>query len=121
YVLEVLLQNGALDAFYTPVYMKKNRPGIHLTVLCSEAKLPLIEEIILKETSTIGIRKFPVERTCMHRHFKKIATPLGEVTIKMSQQGDITRATPEYEDVKKIAQESGKSLWEVLEMVEKLK
>ena len=121
YVLEVLLQKGALDAFYTPVYMKKNRPGIHLTVLCSEARLALIEEIILKETSTIGIRKYPVERTCMHRHFKKIATPLGEVTIKISQQGDITRATPEYEDVKKIAQESGKSLWEVLEMVEKLK
>jgi len=48
-------------------------------------------------------------------------TPLGEVTIKISQQGNITRATPEYEDVKKIAQESGKSLWEVLEMVEKLK
>ncbi|AFA49076.1 nickel pincer cofactor biosynthesis protein LarC [Acetobacterium woodii] len=121
YVLELLLQNDALDAFYTPVYMKKNRPGIHLTVLCTEAKLPQIEEIILKETSTIGLRKYPVERTCMHRQFKKIATPLGEITVKISQHGKITRTTPEYEDVKKMALASGKSLWEILEMVEKLK
>lgn len=121
YMLEILLESGALDAFYTPVYMKKNRPGIHLTVLCNEANLSLIERLILKETSTIGIRKYPVERTCMHRHFKKITTPLGDVTIKVSQHGDIKRETPEYEDVKKIARESGKSLWEVLEMVEKIK
>lgn len=121
YVLEMLLKNGALDAFYTPVYMKKNRPGIHLTVLCKESQLPLIEEILLKETSTIGIRKYPVERTCMHRHFKTLPTPLGDVTIKISEHGDIRRETPEYEDLKRIAQESGKSLWEVLEMVSKLK
>ncbi len=121
YVLELLLQNDALDAFYTPVYMKKNRPGIHLTVLCTEAKLPQIEEIILKETSTIGLRKYPVERTCMHRQFKKIVTPLGEITVKISQHGKIKRTTPEYEDVKKMALTSGKSLWEILEMVEKLK
>jgi hypothetical protein len=121
YVLEVLLKNGALDAFYTPVYMKKNRPGIHLTVLCQEHDLPMIEEIILRETSTIGIRKYPVVRTCMHRHFRTVTTPLGEVTIKISEHGKIHKETPEYEDVKKLAQASGKSLWEVLELIEKYK
>lgn len=121
YVLEVLLKQGALDAFYTPVYMKKNRPGIHLTVLCNEKDLPVIEEIILRETSTIGIRKYPVVRTCMHRHFRTITTPLGDVTIKISEHGSIHKETPEYEDVKKLAQSSGKSLWEVLELIEKYK
>jgi len=121
YVLEILLKSQALDAFYTPVYMKKNRPGIHLTVLCEESNLSGIENIILRETSTLGLRKYPVERICMHRYFKTINTPLGEITMKISEHGDIHRETPEYEDVKKIAQASGKSLWEVLEMVEKYK
>jgi len=121
YVLESLMEKGALDAFYTPVYMKKNRPGIHLTVLCKEVDLPTIEELILRETSTIGLRKYPVSRVCMGRHFKKITTPLGDVTIKISDYGTIHRETPEYEDVRSIAKETGVSLWEVLEMVEKLK
>jgi len=121
YVLETLLENKALDAFYTPVYMKKNRPGIHLTVLCNESDLPTIEEIILRETSTLGLRKYPVTRICMDRHFKKLTTPLGDVTIKISEYGTIHRETPEYEDVRRIARETGKSLGEVFEMVEKLK
>ncbi len=121
YVLELLFEHNVLDAFYTPIYMKKSRPGILLSVLCDEANLDVIEEIILKESSTIGIRKYPVERTCMNRHFKKLATPYGEITLKISQHGQAYRQSPEYEDVKKIAKESGKSLWEILEMVEKLK
>ncbi|KNZ40496.1 nickel pincer cofactor biosynthesis protein LarC [Acetobacterium bakii] len=121
YVLESLMEKGALDAFYTPVYMKKNRPGIHLTVLCKEVDLPVIEDLILRETSTLGIRKYPVTRVCMDRHFKKINTPLGDVTIKISDYGTIHRETPEYEDIRRIAKDTGVSLWEVLEMVEKLK
>ncbi len=121
YVLELLFENHALDAFYTPIYMKKNRPGIHLSVLCEESNLAVIENIILKETSTIGIRKYPVERTCMDRHIKKLTTPYGQINLKVSQHGEIYRETPEYEDVKKIAKESGKSLREILEVVEKLK
>lgn len=121
YVLETLMEKGALDAFYTPVYMKKNRPGIHLTVLCNDADLSTIEEIILRETSTLGLRKYPVTRVCMDRHFKKLATPLGEVTIKISEYGTIRRESPEYEDIRRIARETGKSLGEIFEMVEKLK
>ncbi|MGV8906941.1 MAG: nickel pincer cofactor biosynthesis protein LarC [Acetobacterium sp.] len=121
YALETLIEKGALDVFYTPVYMKKNRPGIHLTVLCKEANLPAIEEIILRETTTLGLRKYPVTRICMDRHFKKLITPLGDVTIKISEYGSIRKETPEYEDIKRIARETGKSLGEVFEMVEKIK
>lgn len=121
YVLETLMEKGALDAFYTPVYMKKNRPGIHLTVLCKEANLETIEGIILRETTTLGLRKYPVTRICMHRHFKKINTPFGAVTLKVSEYGSIHRESPEYEDIRRIAKETGKSLGEVFEMVEKIK
>jgi len=121
YVLETLMGKGALDVFYTPVYMKKNRPGNHLTVLCKEADLPAIEEIILRETTTLGLRKYPVTRICMDRHFKKLTTPLGDVSIKISEYGNIRKETPEYEDIRRIAQKTGKSLGEVFEMVEKLK
>ncbi|WKY46331.1 nickel pincer cofactor biosynthesis protein LarC [Eubacteriaceae bacterium ES3] len=121
YVLEKLMQAGALDAFYTPIYMKKNRPGIHLTVLCQEKKLSTLEELILKETSTIGIRKYPVTRTCMDRSFRTINTPYGDVNLKVVDHGNIHRESPEYEDLKKVAINSGKSLYEVIDLVNALK
>jgi uncharacterized protein (TIGR00299 family) protein len=121
FVLEKLMQSGALDAFYTPVYMKKNRPGIHLTVLCHESKLNLLEELILKETSTIGIRKYPVTRTCMNRSFRTVTTPYGDVKLKVVDHGNIHRESPEYEDLKKIASNSNMSLYEVMDLVNSLK
>jgi|LGOV01.1.fsa_nt_gb uncharacterized protein (TIGR00299 family) protein len=121
YVLERLMENGALDAFYTPVYMKKNRPGIHLTVLCHESTLESIENIILSETSTLGIRKYKVNRICMNRQFKKLHTPFGDVTMKISDYGQIHRESPEYEDMRRIAKDSGKSLNDIFAMIEKLK
>lgn len=118
YALERLMEAGALDAFYTPIYMKKNRPGVHLTVLSRFSDVRKMEELILKETTTIGLRKYPVDRLCMNRHNRMLKTPLGEVSMKVATYGDILKETPEYEDVKRLAKESQKSLGEIFRLVE---
>ncbi|MGL4606637.1 MAG: nickel pincer cofactor biosynthesis protein LarC [Eubacteriaceae bacterium] len=118
YALELLIEKGALDAFYTSVYMKKNRPGVLLTVLCQLSDVSYFEEILLKETTTIGIRKHKVDRLCMKRHTRILETPLGEVSMKVVSYGEIHRETPEYEDIKAIAKSSNISLGSVIKMVE---
>ncbi len=105
YVMEQLLKAGALDVFYTPIYMKKNRPAMMLTVLSQKETVELLERIILRETSTIGIRKYIAQRTCMERFMRTIDTPYGEITVKSCSYGDIKKETLEYEEVARIARE----------------
>lgn len=118
YVLEGLFDLGARDAFYTPIYMKKNRPAFLLSVLCDASDLEEIETFILTETTTIGIRKYPVERCTMERHIRTITTAWGDVRIKVCHYGDLQKQAPEYEDLRKIAKISGKPFREILQMIQ---
>ncbi len=101
--MERLFQNKALDVFYTPIYMKKNRPAIKLEVICQEEDGEALKEIIFRETSTIGIRIFQVDRTVMDREIKKVNTIYGNIRVKKSTYKNIVKYSPEYEDCKKIA------------------
>ncbi len=114
YTMEKLLEAGALDVHYTPIYMKKNRPAWELTVICKEEQMEALEEIIFQETTTIGIREFPsVMRSILKREQKEIETPYGMVKVKEVTLGGNTRAYPEYESVKQVAKEAGVPFAEV--------
>jgi len=107
YVMEALLEQGALDVFYTSIYMKKNRPAIKLSVLCLEDQIGLMQEVIFRETTTIGIRMYKTNRVCMDREWLTIQTKYGEIKIKKARYGNITKCSPEYEDCKLRAKEYG--------------
>lgn len=119
YVMERFFENGALDVFYTPIFMKKNRPAFLLTVLAKEAEVPKMEEIFFKETTTIGIRKSVTKRSCMNRKIRTLKTSLGEVRIKVCDYQNIYRETFEYEDVKHIALERGIPFNDVINIISK--
>lgn len=105
YVMESLLGEGALDVFYTPIYMKKNRPAIKLSVLCRENQIGQIQKAIFKETTTIGIRMYKTNRVCMNREWITVKTNYGDIRIKIAKYDDIIKHSPEYEDCKLRAQE----------------
>lgn len=103
YIMDSLLEH-ALDVFYTPIQMKKNRPAIKLSVLADENKVSFIEKILLRETTTFGIRKYAVDRTILERDFKMMTTRFGDLSIKYGYlEGELIKVTPEYEDCKRIA------------------
>ena len=104
YLMERLFDSGALDVYYSPVQMKKNRPAVVLTVLAKPSDNAKLCEIIFSETSTFGIRTYQTQRQILTREFIPVKTPYGEVRIKVgSLNGKIQSATPEYEDCKKLA------------------
>lgn len=102
-----LLTAGALDATVTPVVMKKNRPGAVLTVLCRRADQPALEALIFAETTTIGIRSFPVDRAVLPRSFETVATPWGPAKIKVTIRDGQRRGIPEFDTVDQLAQSAG--------------
>ncbi|MBE5997550.1 MAG: nickel pincer cofactor biosynthesis protein LarC [Lachnospiraceae bacterium] len=118
YVMEKLLAAGARDVFYTPVYMKKNRPAYMLTTLCNEADVPAMEQIIFTHTTTIGIRKNPVFRDCLPREIMTISTPYGDADVKVCYFEGRTFAYPEYESVRKICENSDLSYQEAAMMIQ---
>jgi len=114
YVTERLLTEGALDAFVTPVQMKKNRPGSLLTVLCDENAAQAMREILFRETSTIGIRTRRQRRDCLERRIVQVTTQWGAVRVKESWlNGTITNFAPEYEDCRSIAEANSVPLKQV--------
>ncbi len=113
HVLDLLLDAGALDAFLTPVIMKKSRPGVLLTVLAPTAQAGRLTELIFRETTTIGLRSYPVTRSVLPRSEARAETPFGAIRIKVVRQGDATRYTPEYEDCRQAALKAGVPLAEV--------
>lgn len=117
HVLEGLFEQGVRDAFYTPIYMKKNRPAFKLTVICDAAQVPVLQRYLFAETTSIGLRKYSVDRAVMSRETKTVQTPLGKVRIKVCRYDDIEKSSPEYEDLKKLSKESGKPLTEVYKFV----
>jgi uncharacterized protein (TIGR00299 family) protein len=106
YVMDRLLEEGALDAFAVPVQMKKNRPGTLLTVLCKLEDAARLTELIFAETTTIGVRRRDVVRQTLARRWETVPTPWGEVRIKIaSMNGTVTNYAPEYEDCRRLAAE----------------
>jgi pyridinium-3,5-bisthiocarboxylic acid mononucleotide nickel chelatase len=99
---------GALDVFHTPIQMKKNRPGVLLTVLCAEAEADTFSELILRETSAFGVRRHTAERRKLRREFITVKTAFGEVTVKLGKlDGKIVQAAPEFESCRKLAEQAG--------------
>ena len=118
YVMERLFKAGALDVFLTQIIMKKGRPGVKLTVLCNELKRGLLSDVILEETTTIGLRFHKAERKVLDREIKKIDTEFGKVRVKVAKSGtDIIKTTPEYEDCKRIAKKLKIPLIEVMRKI----
>ncbi|MGH7888412.1 MAG: nickel pincer cofactor biosynthesis protein LarC [Candidatus Binatia bacterium] len=104
HVMERLFAAGARDVFLTPIQMKKNRPATLLTAICEPAQRDPLAKIILQETTSIGLRYYPVSRLILKRDTEKVKTRYGEVTVKIVVQPDGTkRMTPEYDDLKRIA------------------
>jgi uncharacterized protein (DUF111 family) len=103
FLMELLLENAALDVYYTPIYMKKNRPGQELTVLCREGHKEQIIHIIFKHSTAIGMKVNPVGRRVMSRETRKINTEYGELQVKRSQYGNIIKEKPEYESARAAA------------------
>jgi uncharacterized protein (TIGR00299 family) protein len=102
--VETALTAGALDVFYTPIQMKKNRPGVLLTVLCAETDADKFSEMILRETSAFGVRRTMAERRKLRREFTRVKTPLGEMTVKIGRlNGKVVQSAPEFESCKKLA------------------
>ena len=121
YTIDRLMQAGALDVHYSPVYMKKNRPAWELTVICKKSRMEELEDIIFKETTTIGIREFPsVMRSILHRNQKQVETPFGIAEVKEVALPGERRFYPEYESVKAIAEKEHLPFVEVYHLVKAL-
>ena len=106
YVMDRLLDEGALDAFGLPVQMKKNRPGMLLTVLCKPEDASKLTQLIFTETTTLGVRRRNETRHILARRWEPVRTQWGEVRIKIaSMNGTVTNYAPEYEDCRRIAAE----------------
>lgn len=119
YVMEQLFEAGARDVFYTPVYMKKNRPAWLLSVICREADIQKLEAVIFRETTTIGIRRTKMERTILAREQKTVSTPFGEIQMKVCRHGGETYRYPEYESLARLCREQGISYKEALALAAK--
>jgi uncharacterized protein (DUF111 family) len=103
-VMDRLYAAGALEVFYIPVQMKKNRPGTLLTVVARPAERPRMTDIIFRETTTIGLRHYDVDRECLQREIVTVETPIGAVRVKVSERdGRVMNAVPEFEDCAKLA------------------
>jgi uncharacterized protein (TIGR00299 family) protein len=114
YVMDKLFEAGARDVFFTPVYMKKCRPATLLSVLCDVEKTSLMEHIIFTETSTIGIRKYDVERTTLPRSEVLVSTSYGEVKGKAYEYDGTKRISIEYDDACRLAKEKNIPLKDIV-------
>lgn len=111
--MELLLAAGARDVNYTPIYMKKNRPAYKLEVLCKEEKVSALEEVIFHQTTAIGLRKRKEVRRILPRKKETVMTPYGEVELKICTSAGETYIYPEYDSVRRLVQETGRSYQEI--------
>jgi uncharacterized protein (DUF111 family) len=115
YISEVAFALGALDVFTVPVQMKKSRPGTLLTVLAKPQDESKLREMIFRESSTLGIRVRREQRYALPRHHEAVATPWGEVRMKIAGNGKALQYAPEYEDCRRIASEHAVPLKTVMQ------
>lgn len=103
YLMEKLLDEGALDVYFSPIQMKKNRPAIELKIICDADSRDRLEQIVFEESSTLGIRRFPFERNSLVRRVEKVKTTLGDVNVKIASINDQDKKSLEYEDMRRLA------------------
>jgi uncharacterized protein (TIGR00299 family) protein len=116
YVADKALDSGALDCYFTPVQMKKGRPGLLVTVLCAPGDGERMRRLLFAETSTLGVRSYRAERRVLQRRHETIETEFGAVRVKVaSQNGEILNFAPEYEDCRRLAEEKQVPLKRVME------
>jgi uncharacterized protein (DUF111 family) len=114
-VIDHLLAAGALDAFVTPLVMKKGRPGFLLTALTPADKTQAAIEVLMAETTTLGCRTFPVTKHTLQRRMETVATPWGPVPVKVALAGDrVLRRVPEFEACAELANKAGVPVRDVL-------
>jgi uncharacterized protein (TIGR00299 family) protein len=114
FVMEKAFESGALDCWFTPIQMKKNRPATMLSVLCERSDKEKFISLVVRETPTLGVRVCEIERICLDREISKIATKFGEVPVKIARFGDeIVNIKPEFETLKEIARRENLPLREV--------
>ena len=117
FAMEQLLSGGALDVFTTPIGMKKNRPGVLLSVLCRAGDREKMARLIFRHTTTLGIRESLQNRYTMERRTQTVSTPYGAVRQKISSGYGVQRQKAEYEDIAAIAREQGLSIAQVREIL----
>jgi hypothetical protein len=121
YLMDKLFASGARDVFMTPIYMKKNRPGILLGVIAFRKDEAALAELLLRETTTLGLRVQPIGRYEASREFRQLDTRFGKVTIKAKiLDGKVIHATPEYDDCVRLAKENQTSLLEIYHEINQL-
>ena len=107
FAMELLMKAGARDVYFIPIFMKKNRPAYELNVICKEEKISELEQIIFENTTTIGIRRVPYQRSILQREIREVETPYGTAQCKVCTVNGVERPYPEYESVAKLCRESG--------------
>ncbi|MFO7916533.1 MAG: nickel insertion protein [Anaerolineae bacterium] len=119
FALERILEEGALDAWFTPVYMKKNRPAVVLSVLCRAGEGPRFRDLLLRETSTLGVRWQAMEREIAQRRIEDVDTPWGMVGCKVKiLAGRVVSAKPEFQECAALARQHGVPLRRIMDAAE---
>ena len=121
YIMNKLLEKGAMDVYLTPITMKKNRPAMKLSVLCKHALLDDLTRILFEETTTLGIRSYDVDKAMMVREIVTMDSPYGPIRIKLALlDGKVVKWKPEYEDCKMIAKKHDIPIHEIYSIVQRL-
>ncbi len=111
-----LLDAGALDAFTTPVFMKKNRPGTQLTVIARDEAVDTLTEVVLRQTTALGLRIYPVRRRELARHHVEVQTRWGSVRVKVGMLGDeVVNWAPEFDDCERLAVQAGVAVKQIIQ------
>jgi hypothetical protein len=114
FVMERAFESGALDCWFTPIQMKKNRPATIISILCAKENKDALTALLYTETSTLGVRHSEIARECLPREIVEVETEYGIIAVKIARFGDkIVNAKPEYEQIRQIALQSKKSLREI--------
>lgn len=109
--MDIAIKHGVLDIYYTPITMKKNRPGVQFTLICKVTDKQYIEDLVLTHTSSLGVRSYTVNRQILKREFRYVETAYGNVKVKFAlKNGNILKMKPEFEDIKILSDTSGKPL-----------
>lgn len=111
HVMERAFALGALDCYFTPVQMKKNRPGVLISILCRPADRETLTGLLFEETTTLGVRSYEVERRALGREFVRVGTEFGEISVKVARRdGRVVNLAPEYDDCREAALRAGVAL-----------
>ncbi len=114
--MDKLLAAGALDVWFTPIHMKKNRPAVMLSVLCELPHVEAMADIIFRETTAFGLRTGQVVRLKLERRFETVVTEFGRVTVKLGLKGgEVVQVAPEFESCRALSEKSGQPLRVVYE------